>query len=137
MGLVLAGILAFAGYVAVVFWGISIGAIPDAGAITLITTVGQGIGYLFMMGIANLIHGGPEEAFQLLWEAARRREAWAIQEVCRRFAPEIQSLRLLQEADDDEIDYTKFSDEEIDKLHAILQRGAAQPLKTPGGKSKT
>jgi hypothetical protein len=56
VGLVSAGLLAFACYVAVVFWGISLGAIPDAGAITLLTTVFQGVGYLFMMGIANLCY---------------------------------------------------------------------------------
>ena len=60
LGLVLAGILAFACYVVVVFWGISIDAIPDPGAITLLTTVVQGVGYLFMMGVANLCYNlGP------------------------------------------------------------------------------
>jgi hypothetical protein len=56
IGLVVAGILAFICYVIVVFWGISLGAIPDAGAITLLTTVFQGIGYLFMMAVANLCY---------------------------------------------------------------------------------
>jgi hypothetical protein len=56
IGLVVAGILAFACYVAVVFWGISLGAIPDPGAITLFTTIFQGIGYLFMMALANLCY---------------------------------------------------------------------------------
>ena len=31
--------------------------------------------------------GSPEEAAKLLWEAARGKEPWAIQELCRRFAP--------------------------------------------------
>jgi hypothetical protein len=35
IGLVVAGLLAFACYTAVVLWGISVGAIPDPGAITL------------------------------------------------------------------------------------------------------
>ena len=47
IGLIVAGLLAFACYVAVVFWGISIGALPDPGAITLLTTIFQGIGYCF------------------------------------------------------------------------------------------
>ena len=50
--------------------------------------------------------GSPEEAAQLLWNAARAREPWAIQELCRRFAPETHSLRLIHEVDDDPIDYT-------------------------------
>jgi hypothetical protein len=29
--------------------------------------------------------GSPEEAAKLLWEAARGKEPWAIQELCRRF----------------------------------------------------
>ncbi len=58
-GLVLAGILAFCCYTAVVFWGGSTGALPDA-EINILTIGAQGLGYLFMMGIANLCYGiGP------------------------------------------------------------------------------
>ena len=56
IGLIVAGLLAFICYVGVVFWGISIGAIPDPGAITLLTTIVQGIGYLFMMAVANVCY---------------------------------------------------------------------------------
>ena len=60
IGLVTAGLSAFACYVAVVLWGISIGAIPDPGAITVLTTLFQGIGYLFMMALANVCYSlGP------------------------------------------------------------------------------
>ena len=60
IGLVVAGLLAFACYVAVVFRGISLGAIPDPGAINLLTTIAQGAGYLVMMVIANLCYSiGP------------------------------------------------------------------------------
>jgi hypothetical protein len=52
VGLVIAGVLAFACYVGVVSWGISIGAMPDA-EITLFTTAFQGVGYLLMMVVAN------------------------------------------------------------------------------------
>src|SRR5438876_5450075 len=59
IGLVKAGLLAFVCYVAVVFWGSSIGAIPDAD-INLFTTIFQGVAYLFMMVIANLCYSlGP------------------------------------------------------------------------------
>jgi hypothetical protein len=60
IGLIFAGLLAFACYVAVVEWGVSIGAIQGGGEITLFTTIFQGIGYLFMMLVANAFYGlGP------------------------------------------------------------------------------
>jgi hypothetical protein len=52
-GLVIAGVLAFVCYVLVVDRGISIGTMPDA-EITLFTTAFQGMGYLFMMAVANV-----------------------------------------------------------------------------------
>jgi hypothetical protein len=59
IGLVIAGPLAFACYVAVVDRGISTGKMPDA-EITLFTTAFQGVGYLFMMAVANVCYlGGP------------------------------------------------------------------------------
>src|SRR5580698_11584729 len=56
IGLVVAGLSAFGCYVVVVLWGISIRAIPDLGAITGLTTVFQGMGYLFMMVLANICY---------------------------------------------------------------------------------
>ena len=44
---------------------------------------------------ALITDGSPEEAAQLLWEAARNKEPWAIQELCRRFSPQPQSLHLV------------------------------------------
>jgi hypothetical protein len=55
IGLVIAGVLAFVCYVAVVDRGISVGAMPDA-EITLFTTAFQGVAYLFMMAIANVCY---------------------------------------------------------------------------------
>jgi len=85
---------------------------------------------------ALITQGGPEEAAQLLWESARAKEPWAIQELCRRFAPEAQSLRLVHEVYDDAVDYTKLTDEQIQQLDAIL--GAdAQPAQVACGESST
>ena len=57
LGLVVAGISAFMMYVAVL--GIFSHRIPDA-EVTLFTMAFQGIGYLFMMGVANLFYfAGP------------------------------------------------------------------------------
>ena len=69
---------------------------------------------------ALITQGCPEEAARLLWEAARNREPWAIQELCRRFAPEAPSLRLVHEVHEDEYDCSKLSDEQLQQLEAIL-----------------
>src|SRR5216684_3182213 len=65
---------------------------------------------------ALLNFGGPEEAAKLPWEAARTKEPWAIQELCRRFAPETQSLHLIHEVDDDKLDYSKLTDDQMQQL---------------------
>jgi len=53
VALVIAGLVAFVCYVVVLDRGISSGAMPDA-EITIFTTVFQGIGYIFMMVVANV-----------------------------------------------------------------------------------
>ena len=59
IGLVVAGLLAFAVYVMVVDEGISTGAMPCA-EITLFTTAFQGLGYLLMIAVANVCYcAGP------------------------------------------------------------------------------
>src|SRR5690242_12639825 len=55
IGLIVAGLLAFAVYVAVVDRGTSKGTMPDA-EITLFTTAFQAFGYLVMMMVANLCY---------------------------------------------------------------------------------
>jgi hypothetical protein len=59
IALVVAGLLAFVCYVAVVDRGISTGAMPGA-EITIFTTVFQAIGYVFMIAVANICYlAGP------------------------------------------------------------------------------
>ena len=82
---------------------------------------------------ALITEGSPEEAAKLLWEAARSREPWAVQEVCRRFAPETQSMRLVHEVDDDRLDYSKLTDEQINQLDAILDQASVHPPTPEGG----
>ena len=72
---------------------------------------------------ALITQGGPAEAAELLWASARAREPWAIQELCRRFAPESPSLRLVHEVDNNEFDYSKLTDEQIRQLETILAPG--------------
>jgi hypothetical protein len=75
---------------------------------------------------ALVSQGSPEEAAQLLWDAARKREAWAIQDLCRRFSPETHSLRLVQE-DQNELDYTKLTDEQLEQLQGLVAGAQDQP----------
>src|SRR5437868_5237286 len=82
---------------------------------------------------ALLSHGGPEEAARLLWEAARSKEPWAIQELCRRFAPQTQSLHLIHEVENDQFDYTKLTDDQLRQLDDILQQASAEPLSIEEG----
>src|ERR1700685_3081290 len=84
---------------------------------------------------ALITQGGPEEAAQLLWASARAKEPWAIQELCRRFAPESPSLRLVHEVDSDAVDYSKFTDEQIRQLEDILGPSDVQPAPVAGGES--
>ncbi|MBF5042327.1 hypothetical protein FGE12_07940 [Aggregicoccus sp. 17bor-14] len=57
-GLVIAGLAAFVLYVAVVI--VKIAPVDPEAEVTLFTTAAQGMGYLLMMGIANLCYGlGP------------------------------------------------------------------------------
>jgi hypothetical protein len=72
---------------------------------------------------ALITDGSPEEAAQLLWAAARSKEPWAIQELCRRFSPQPQSLHLIHEVDNDEPDCTRLTDEQIQQIEAILESG--------------
>lgn len=82
---------------------------------------------------ALLSQGSPEEAAQLLWTAARSKEPWAIQDLCRRFAPPTQNLRLMHESIHDEIDYSKLSDEQLSQLDTLLQQAAGKPPQSEGG----
>ena len=84
---------------------------------------------------ALITGGGPDEAAKLLWEAARRKEPWAIQELCRRFAPQTDSMRMIHEVNNDEtIDYSRLSDEQIRQLEAILAQSRSQSSPAASGK---
>jgi len=85
---------------------------------------------------ALVAEGSPEEAARLLWQAARKHEPWAIQELCRRFAPQTPSLRLIhEEQPDDQLDYAKLTDEQLQQLDAIIQQAGDQPVATAEGES--
>ena len=78
-----------------------------------------------------------EEAFQRAFSNARSKEACAIQELCRRFAPQTQSLQLLHEEHNDQFDYSKLTEEQLQQLDVILEKASAQPFSLERGKSAT
>lgn len=84
---------------------------------------------------ALITEGSPEEAARLLWEAARAKEPWAIQNLCARFAPQTQSLKLTHEVNKDELDYSKLTDEQLEQLDALLQAGDQSPA--PDGRESS
>ncbi len=86
---------------------------------------------------ALITEGTPEEAAKLLWEAARAKEPWAIQNLCQRFAPQTQSLRLQHEVNQDEIDYSKLNDEQLAQLDALFEQADLQPPALDGGEGPT
>jgi hypothetical protein len=82
---------------------------------------------------ALITQGGPEEAAQLLWEAARAKEPWAIQNICQRFSPQTATLKLTHEVTSDGIDYTRLTDEQLDQLDSLLEQASDQPSSPEGG----
>src|SRR2546425_12381677 len=79
----------------------------------------------------------PGEAAKLLWEAARSKEAWAIQEVCRRFSPVTESLHMTHEVEDDRFDLSRPTVEEIQQFEAYIERATAQPDSVERGEGPT
>ena len=58
--------------------------------------------------------GSVGEAAELLWKAARNGEAWAIQNLCQRFAPQAANLHVTHEVGDDGIDDSKLTDQQLE-----------------------
>jgi hypothetical protein len=82
---------------------------------------------------ALITEGSPEEAASLLWQAARNGEPWAIQELCRRFAPQTESLRMVHEGNNDGINYSKLNQEQLKQLDALLEQAGHRPVSTEDG----
>src|SRR5258708_2013975 len=78
IGLIVAGILAFVCYVIVVDRGMDQHKMSDEAEISLFTTFGQGIMYLFMMGVANFCYKlGPWSESYLRPPDVNRYRSWA------------------------------------------------------------
>ena len=68
---------------------------------------------------ALITEGNPEEAAKLLWEAARSKEPWAIQELCRRFSPVTESLHMTHEVQNERFDLSRLTTEEIQQFETF------------------
>lgn len=82
---------------------------------------------------ALITEGSPEEAARLLWEAARAKEPWAVQNICQRFAPQTQSLKLTHEVNNDSVDYSRLTNEQLEQLDSLLEQASLQPPAPEGG----
>jgi hypothetical protein len=79
----------------------------------------------FFEALAN--GGSPQEAAELLWQAARKLEPWAVQLLLQKLAPTPTEIRLKHEVEGNHrFDYSKLSDGELEQLEGILLRAAGQ-----------
>jgi hypothetical protein len=83
--------------------------------------------YAALMG-----QGSPEEAAELLWQAARNKEPWAIQNLLGRIAPQQAQLKITHEVNDG-FDFRKLSDSELAEIGRILERASGAPKQITGG----
>jgi len=67
-------------------------------------------------------HGSADEAARLLWECARTKEPWAVQLLLQRVAPQESKFKLEVTRGQDEIDFARLSDDEIEIMERILER---------------
>ena len=87
---------------------------------------------------ALITEGSPEEAAKLLWESARGKEPWAIQEVCRRFSPVTESLHMTHEVENDRFDSADLPSTKSSNLRPTLSGprpslAYAMPVRVSGG----
>ena len=72
---------------------------------------------------ALLETGSAQEVASLLWESVRKREPWAIQAVLQRLAPESKQIKVTHGLQNGTtIDYTRFSNEELEEIQRLLER---------------
>ena len=75
--------------------------------------------------------GTPDEAAKLLWSAARSKEPWAVQLLLQRLAPQESKFKLEVSRGQDEVDFSRLTDAELEAVERILER--ARPIETIEG----
>jgi len=68
-----------------------------------------------------------KELSDLLWAAARKGEAWAITMLFQRLAPEPLKIKMELTRAENEIDFSRLTDEQLDQLEGIFHQLAASP----------
>ena len=87
---------------------------------------------------ALLGQGSAEEAAALLWEPARAHEPWAVQALLQRLVPPTQQIKLTHEVENEQtIDYTRLTGEEIEQLERLLERATTSVVAVEGGESSS
>jgi hypothetical protein len=76
-----------------------------------------------------------QELSDLIWKAARDGEPWAVQLLFQRLAPQPLNVRMEVEKHGDEIDFSKFTDEELEQFGRILERIEGQTGLLESGES--
>jgi hypothetical protein len=97
----------------------------------------------FQAMFANaLLTDDPEAASRelsaIVWEAARKHEAWAVTLLYSRILPTDFNVRISRGEDEpDQLDYDKLTDEEIRILEALLERATGATAQIESGQSTT
>jgi hypothetical protein len=89
-----------------------------------------------------LLTDDPEAASRelsaIVWEAARKHEAWAVTLLYSRILPTDFNVRISRGEDEpDQLDYDKLTDEEIRILEALLERATGATAQIESGQSTT
>jgi Family of unknown function (DUF5681) len=63
-----------------------------------------------------------KELAELVWTAARKGEAWAVQLLMQRLAPEPIKVKMEVSRGADEFDFSRLSDEQIEQLERIFEQ---------------
>jgi hypothetical protein len=85
---------------------------------------------------ALLGNGSADEVANLLWDAARQREPWAIQALLQRLAPEAKQINVTHGIQDEPaIEYSRLSEDDLNSLEEILERAKTEPDARQDGES--
>ena len=78
--------------------------------------------------------GTADELAELAWKEARAGAPWAIQMIYNRLDPQTAQVKLTHEVDNENpIDYTRLTDEQVDQLESLLERATTPVAEIASG----
>ena len=78
------------------------------------------------------------ELSAIVWEAARKHEAWAVTLLYSKIVPNDLNVKIRRDDDEpDQLDYSKLTDEEIEILERLLERATGAAAQIESGQSAT